>query len=350
MRRCASRVHHQMKDENRDGDDPEIGAIQATDIVREELTRAATLLEDGKDARPISRNMQRLGSWAAECKRKKGEPISSSSESIETPVGNSAVKSKSRTKLKPKLAFKRVQDEGSNKTTGDKSVSQSQDVRDLISLLASQPEETVQSFKRFVVKKSTIAGAGRGLFLLDKASDGEKITRYSGKLLSAETARKSSSKYLVKISEDQFLDGGGENEWEGKFGNCARKTRVKVNARFAPSMKLHFCQSSGRHYLIVLAVGSIRKTKDGTEIFYDYRDKFWEKEDGQPLELPSPELNGDRTPQCGKSLFLTTCQHYREHMSTFSSKMYRKSLVSTGIVCCRLRNLKNMFLAVITVT
>ena len=73
---------------------------------------------------------------------------------------------------------------------------------------------------------------------MEKAVDGEKIARYSGKLLSAKSAQTSSSKYIVKLSDDQFLDGGGEGEWEGKYGNCARKARVKVNARFTPSMKL----------------------------------------------------------------------------------------------------------------
>ena len=90
--------------------------------------------------------------------------------------------------------------------------------------------------------------------------------------MSAETAKKSSSEYLVKLSEDQFLDGAGEGKWEGNFGNCARKARAKVNARFAPSMKVHFCQETGKHYLLVLAIGSI---DDGDEILYDYRNEFW---------------------------------------------------------------------------
>ena len=146
-----------MKEENKDGDDPEIGAIQGPDIIREELTRAATLLDDGKYARLISRNMQRLGSWAAECKRKKGETLSSSPESIETPVSEIPMTSTSKTKSKPKLAFKRVQDEKKSVnsdvkhsqhetdsiTTGS-SVSQSQDVNELMALSASQPEEYSQ--------------------------------------------------------------------------------------------------------------------------------------------------------------------------------------------------------------
>ena len=53
------------------------------------------------------------------------------------------------------------------------------------------------------------------------------------------------------------------------------------------------CQASDKHYLIVLAIGSIQGQVGGAEIFYDYQDEFWMQPNGQPLDLSSPELNSD---------------------------------------------------------
>ena len=75
--------------------------------------------------------------------------------------------------------------------------------------------EPIVEFKRFVVKESSIAGAGKGLFLMEAAKDGEKIARYSGRLLSKAEAEASESDYIVQVTTSKFLDGASEDEWEG---------------------------------------------------------------------------------------------------------------------------------------
>ena len=109
LRKLASRIHHQMKEENRDGQTPEIGAIQGPDVIREELLRTVSLLEAGKQAHAVSRNMQRLESWASECRRerrrKKGE--ASSSPDVPTPTSEPRIPSKKTSRSTP-LTYARV--------------------------------------------------------------------------------------------------------------------------------------------------------------------------------------------------------------------------------------------------
>ena len=124
-------------------------------------------------------------------------------------------------------------------------------------------------FKQFVVKQSQIAGAGQGLFLMEKAKHGEKISRYSGKLLSREEAEASTSQYIVQVSKDTFLDGAGEDEWEGRFSNCARKAGKVPNAKLRATGQLEQSSISGRYWIPILAVGDIDTLETTGENFPD---------------------------------------------------------------------------------
>ena len=147
-------------------------------------------------------------------------------------------------------------------------------------------------FKKLSIKESTIPDAGRGLFIHDAASDGEEIARYSGKLINAAQAAASSSECIVKVADDMFMDGRGDDEWEGQYANCGRKSKRTINARFAPGMKIYFCPKELKFFLVVLAVGSIPRSADGEELFIDYNDEYWSGDQS----LSSPELNEDRSP------------------------------------------------------
>ena len=69
-----------MVDQNELGN---LGAIQATDIIGEELKRAAVQLSLKRSARSISRRMQTLGCWAIE--RRAANNGAASSPDISSP-------------------------------------------------------------------------------------------------------------------------------------------------------------------------------------------------------------------------------------------------------------------------
>ena len=87
-------------------------------------------------------------------------------------------------------------------------------------------KQAVTVFKKFEIKQSMIPNAGLGFFLKEKAKHGEAIARYSGKLLSKKVMMESSRKYIIRVSEDQYLCAAGKDECEGKYFNCARKAKI----------------------------------------------------------------------------------------------------------------------------
>ena len=84
---------------------------------------------------------------------------------------------------------------------------------------------------------------------MEKTKHGERIARYSGKLLSREEAEASSSQYIVQVTKDKFLDGAGEDEWKGRPPLptwCAESRQVRpwvvvVSVRLSLSLSLRVC-------------------------------------------------------------------------------------------------------------
>ena len=95
-----------MVDQNELGN---LGAIQATDIIGEELKRAAVQLSLKRSARSISRRMQTLGCWAIERRAANNGAASSPdiSSSEAEPKASAATQSKKTPKKSP-LKFARV--------------------------------------------------------------------------------------------------------------------------------------------------------------------------------------------------------------------------------------------------
>ena len=61
--------------------------------------------------------------------------------------------------------------------------------------------------KRVRAAPSQIPGAGMGLYLLESVKAGERIARYSGKVLTlAEHASSAHSQYRLQIHKNLFLD------------------------------------------------------------------------------------------------------------------------------------------------
>ena len=69
-----------------------------------------------------------------------------------------------------------------------------------------------------IVRASNIRGAGKGPFAKVDLLPGDRIARYSDKVLNRRGSENSNStsKYIVKIHDDLFLDGEDINNFEGK--------------------------------------------------------------------------------------------------------------------------------------
>ena len=82
-----------------------------------------------------------------------------------------------------------------------------------------------------------------------------------------------------------FLEARGENDWEGQYGNCARKAGIPVNARLGANSVHNICSVTGKCWLPIFAVGDLTPP---IEIVYDYGKMFWKNKDGRLEVLSSP--------------------------------------------------------------
>ena len=277
----AEKVHQQMLEANVGAEMAQVGAIQAPDIVRDELTRAARISEqEKKRTKMFSGHARRLAEWALAREKKGQEEMqrnlardgSSDSVSSTSPVLRTSENKKSGPKTPLKLLRVETEDE--------QQVAQRE---------GALIVDGTMAFKKFEIKESTISGAGRGLFLMEKAVHKEAIARYSGKLMSKEEAMASSSQYIVQVAKDKFLCAEGENEWEGKMANCSRMAQAVCNARFQANGRLNYCLLSKKFWIKIYAVGKI---EPGDEVLPDYNREFWQGKDIPGAEsLPTPTSN-----------------------------------------------------------
>ena len=197
--RIAQKIHMQsLLQANEKGD--LVGAIQAADIIREELSRASEhSVKEHQTARHLSIRTKRLGDWAGARRQKASSSASPDSVSSSSPT---MPKEKSNAGAAP-LEFKRVPTTPCPKQT-QPTEGESADVKDPSK---AQRQNREPSHKKFSVRKSNIPGAGRGLFLEESAKDGERIGRYSGTVLNKKEAEASDSERIVRVSEDVFSGG-----------------------------------------------------------------------------------------------------------------------------------------------
>ena len=285
-------IHEQMLQASADSEMSEVGALQTSDVVRDELCRAARWTEQGTRApKYLSVQVKQLVDWATARKRsekgaKSEGELSMHSPSTSPPSSVSSSPSSPqrepiptrKTGAKKPLVFRRV----GTKTDGQKT-------SERVGQEEKLEETEVPVFKRFVIRESTIPAAGQGLFLIESAANDEAIARYSGTLMSKEAAKASGSKYTVKISADQYLVADPSKDWEGCKANCARKAQRPCNARFAANGRCNVCAKTGKHWIKIFAVGDISPED---EVLPDYGDEYWPAEEGDEVKcLPTPQSN-----------------------------------------------------------
>ena len=284
--KAARSIHEYLQYLRADDDSTgNMGILQASDVIREELARACQVCKLKKcPARHLSLPIQRLVDWVVNARMMQCQP-SSSPESVKTPASSSMkTPHPSRKGETPQLSMQKVPRMQSNKKQSeveDKRVSDKQ-TQSHISLQDKMKEFSVPAPVKTIIQESTIAGAGQGLFLVEPAKDKQMVGRYSGKVLSASQAKKSRSKYLLRINKNLFIDAEQEGHLEGRKLNCARKAGRKANVRFRSTLTVNYCAKTGIAWIPFYAVGDILPTAGSpVELLADYGELFWSAEGDQ---------------------------------------------------------------------
>ena len=134
------------------------------------------------------------------------------------------------------------------------------------------------------MKTSDIPGAGLGLFLIESVKKGERIAVYSGQELDSDQVSMSNSEYIVQISKNVFLDSKGTEELgNGKFINCGRKSRRKINSRFASGTTYNYNKQFKMKWISIFAECDIKASvSQPVEILVDYGTEYWKYRDDNP--------------------------------------------------------------------
>jgi len=117
-----------------------------------------------------------------------------------------------------------------------------------------------------VVKESSIPGAGLGLYMREKATQGDRIAIYAGDVLSAKEAGRSNSQYIVQVTKDKFLDANEVTQRKGRYINHSGPGTTS-NAKISASRRLFTDPKTGKPYVSVFATKTI---KPGEEILMHY--------------------------------------------------------------------------------
>ena len=117
------------------------------------------------------------------------------------------------------------------------------------------------------VRKSTIPGAGLGLFATKTIYPNQRITKYSGRVISLAEARASKSSYLLYINKSVCLDAEGRGHMVGRYTNEGEISGKVNNARFGAQQVYYKCKKTGRAWSPIIAQ---RKILQGEEIFAPY--------------------------------------------------------------------------------
>ena len=127
----------------------------------------------------------------------------------------------------------------------------------------------------FVMKKSSIPRAGKGLFSKVTVMPGDTVGPYPGKMLDAAQANTEpyvNSLYLVWICKDCWLWGEGSYASYTRFIN---HDDVRPNAELITSSRWKKAR-----------IAAIRRILPGEEVFFDYGESYWDCVDITKSDVP----------------------------------------------------------------
>lgn len=142
------------------------------------------------------------------------------------------------------------------------------------------------------LKKSTIPGAGLGLFTDDPIAKGKKIVEYLGEIVSWAVCEKRAIEnkggYVFHINDNYCIDGYDYTEEYARYANDAaglvRVKGIKNNSNY---------QEFGKRVFIV----STRNIKPGEEIFVSYGRGYW----NVVKEIRKPRKGKNNIPKARKA-------------------------------------------------
>lgn len=121
--------------------------------------------------------------------------------------------------------------------------------------------------KHLYVKKSTIPGAGKGLFTKVDIPKDTRIVEYKGRRTTwKEVKDDTSNAYIYTINNNNVIDAGKTLSALARYANDAKGfTRIKgVNNNCV------YVNDKGRAY-----IESVKNIPAGSEIFVDYTQDYW---------------------------------------------------------------------------
>ncbi len=147
--------------------------------------------------------------------------------------------------------------------------------------------------KQLYIRKSTLPGAGKGLFTKKKIKKGTRIVEYKGEILTWKEVKKLADDrngYVFYISSKRCIDAWNYKKALGRYANDAkglgRIKGVKTNSEYVVDGNKCFIEA-------------IKDIPAKSEIFVEYGkdywkvvkenleiDKKWEKKNGKKAKLP----------------------------------------------------------------
>ncbi len=125
--------------------------------------------------------------------------------------------------------------------------------------------------KKLIVKKSTLVGAGKGLFTNEDIKKGELIIEYKGEIIEWKEYQKrveaDEDGYLFFVNKKKCVDAYNTPEYIARYANdAAGLSKVKG-------------LNNNCKYKIVKTIPYIvaeKNIKAGSEIFVDYTKEYWD--------------------------------------------------------------------------
>ena len=119
------------------------------------------------------------------------------------------------------------------------------------------------------VKRSSIPGAGNGLWMCEKAKKGDRIARYYGELIGPEEAmlrKRAGAQYILRVNANQYLDGETFKNQQGCYANDGGPGTGRNHVKLAQGTP-NRCPITGVHWV---SITTKRTIGDGEKVFVSY--------------------------------------------------------------------------------
>jgi hypothetical protein len=123
--------------------------------------------------------------------------------------------------------------------------------------------------KHLLVKRSTLPGAGKGLFTKTFIPKNSRIVEYKGKVTSWKEAdhKDGNNLYIFYVNKNHVIDADGNKKFLARYANDARGvSKVK-----GLSNNSQYQNYNGRIYIT-----ATRDIEAGSEIFVGYGKAYWD--------------------------------------------------------------------------